>query len=187
MKKQTLRRALQEAIIGIDNFDNLRDADIFGTDLSDKELTKLILNEIVSDELLSSINKKISLFPVTSLNISDDNILSTIADDEYGIPCHPVKLIPKLCDSPIVQIGEEYDISTVFGYYSHTKSLCSFITNKGKWIFAYAYSTIIQEEDSEHNSITITTYEQTSDTYYGLECISSLIPDDYEGLLFNYL
>lgn len=148
--------------------------------MSKEELIEYILNDIVSDDILNYINEHMKLQPTTQLTIMDDDITSTVVNDQMMVG-HDIHLIDLLFDEPVCYVGY-FPQGTGISTYYYSNDIMAFLTINGEWRFAECKS-IYDAIDTEKQMFRLEIYIKTEKHIYTLNELEQFMKEDYRDLL----
>lgn len=155
-------------------------------DITEDEVVEKVLEDVATEAVLEYINDNLKILPVVELEVEGDDVTSGVVDMEIDVG-HNINHIEKLFNKPVCLIGECVNGGGGNGLYSCMDVQYTFLTVDGEWKSVDA--NIIQESyaNSDELYFCMSVYKESDDTYYGLERLRDLIPDDYDGELYNYI
>ena len=148
--------------------------------MSKEELIEYILNDIVSDDILNYINEHMKLQPTTQLTIMDDDITSTVVNDQMMVG-HDIHLIDLLFDEPVCYVGY-FPQGTGISTYYYSNDIMAFLTINGEWRFAECKS-IYDAIDTEKQMFRLEIYIKTEKHIYTLNELEQFMKEDNRDLL----
>lgn len=148
-------------------------------DITDEEIIEKILDDIVTENVLKYINNKMEKLPVAKLYAEDDCLTDDVIEMEENIG-HNIEYIKKIIDKPMFCLGY-MDISVGSGgFYLCIRSVLTFIDIDGKIHY-------IDEDTIQTSNLRLKMYSKSNMEYNGLDNLSDLIPEKYDGILYSFI
>ena len=177
MTIETLRKSMREflEVHGYYLIDMFIDEN---PDITEEEAIEKALDDIVTEKVLKYINEHMRVLPVVELTVGDEHVTDGVMNMEFDIG-HGITYIDKMFNKPVCLIGYSLGMGGVNNFYSCSNSCLVFLSADGEW--KYLEADIISGNDCQ-----LTIYKESNDEYHGLELLRDVIPETYDGMLYDF-
>lgn len=182
MSMDALRRGMTDLVES--NFENIWE----GVDICDSnELVSSVVDDLATEAVLEYINEHLKIMPVAEFRIYDQSYVDFILTDEMELG-HHIELIPKLYNKPVVPLGEIMESGGGGNLLLHCLDRVSFLAVDGLWYSALRRSYVqTAENNHNHELLRFELYEPIQDGTLSIEKLADIIPDKYEGMLYDFI
>lgn len=158
-----------------DNLEYLKD--LYPED-EDNVIVNRVVNECATEKLLSAVNKKFKVLPVTKMAIGTYSLILDALEDESEMPSDfRCEIVPKLFDFPICFTGSER-ISCGFGNIYHSLLQHACISCNGE-------SYTVESYEITDDEIVVKTFIRSEKSFYNFDNFRKYFPKKYFDYLFE--
>ena len=154
-------------------------------DEDDDEIIKMVVDDIATNEVLDHINDCLRIVPIVEIYKEGFIYMDEIISYELQLG-HNTELVPKLFDAAVCPVG-----SSEVGGAGGTHVICAwsdvtFLSANGEWKYAHCRSYQDADLYDDEDEVEVQLYEPYFDGYPNINYLKDLIPEKYEGVLYDF-